>query len=328
MSKIRAHIKGAGGYVPPKILTNFDLEKLVDTSNRWILERTGIKERRLLEDGEGTSKICIKAFENLRSRFDFNVEDIDLVIVSTSTPDFRVSGLAPFVAKEIGAINAFAYDLGAACSGFLYGNSTATAFIESGRYKKILVFGADKMSSIINYKDRDTCVIFGDGGGVVLLENGDDERGFIDEVLYSNGSGNDYLKVENGGSLNPITKENIDSNKQYLFQEGKVVFKNAITEMINAISELMKRNNLTRDSIDWVLPHQANVRIIELVAEKLDIDRSKLLMNIEKYGNTTNGTIPLLFSDFQDKFKEGDNLVLVSFGAGFTWGAQYIKWSK
>lgn len=327
MTKRRAHIKGIAGYVPEKIFSNYDLEKIIDTSNEWIFERTGIKERRILEYGKGTSEICLKAFGLLKEKIKINENEIDLVVACTSTPDYRISNLASYLAKSIGANNAFAYDIGAACSGFIYGLSTASAFIESGRYKKILVFGADKMSSVIDYSDRATSIIFGDGGGVALLEEGDENYGFINEYLGSNGEGEKYLRIEYGGSKIPLNESNIKEKKHFLFQNGRIVFKYAVSEMTNSIKKLIEYNNISIDNIDWILPHQANIRIIQAVAENLNIPTDKVLTNIERYGNTTNGTIPLLMHDFENKFKKGDKLILVSFGAGFTWGAQYIKWA-
>jgi len=324
---MRAAITAVGGYVPAKIVTNKDLEKLVDTTDEWIQSRTGIKERRKMEDGTATSDICVAAINQIIAKKNLNPQDIDLIIVATVTPDHVFPATANIVANKIGAINAWGYDVSAACSGFLFALETGSKFIECGKHKKVIVCGADKMSAIVNYQDRNTCVIFGDGGGAVLLEPSEDENGIIDSVLKSDGSGQEFLHQKAGGSLHPPTHETIDARMHYVHQEGKTVFKFAVTNMAEVSRQIMDRNNLTGDSVDYLCAHQANLRIIDATAKRMELDDSKVLINIEKYGNTTAGTIPLLFSDFETKFKKGDNIVLAAFGGGFTWGSIYLKWA-
>ena len=324
---MRAAITAVGGYVPDKIVTNKDLEKLVDTTDEWILSRTGIKERRKMEDGTATSDICVEAIKQILAKKNLNPQDIDLIIVATVTPDHVFPATANIVANKIGAINAWGYDVSAACSGFLFALETGSKFIECGKHKKVIVCGADKMSAIVNYQDRNTCVIFGDGGGAVLLEPSEDDTGIIDSVLRSDGSGQEFLHQKAGGSMHPPTHETIDARMHYVHQEGKTVFKFAVTNMAEVSRQIMDRNNLTGDSVDYLCAHQANLRIIDATAKRMELDDSKVLINIEKYGNTTAGTIPLLFSDFESKFKKGDNVVLAAFGGGFTWGAIYLKWA-
>ncbi|HAE72003.1 MAG TPA: 3-oxoacyl-ACP synthase [Flavobacteriaceae bacterium] len=324
---MRAAITAVGGYVPDKIVTNKDLEKLVDTTDEWIQSRTGIKERRKMEDGTATSDICVAAINQIIAKKNLNPQDIDLIIVATVTPDHVFPATANIVAHKIGAINAWGYDVSAACSGFLFALETGSKFIECGKHKKVIVCGADKMSAIVNYQDRNTCVIFGDGGGAVLLEPSEDENGIIDSVLKSDGSGQEFLHQKAGGSLHPPTHETIDARMHYVHQEGKTVFKFAVTNMAEVSRQIMDRNNLTGDSVDYLCAHQANLRIIDATAKRMELDDSKVLINIEKYGNTTAGTIPLLFSDFETKFKKGDNIVLAAFGGGFTWGSIYLKWA-
>ena len=324
---MRAAITAVGGYVPEKIVTNKDLEKLVDTTDEWIQSRTGIKERRKMEDGTATSDICVAAINQIIAKKNLNPQDIDLIIVATVTPDHVFPATANIVAHKIGAINAWGYDVSAACSGFLFALETGSKFIECGKHKKVIVCGADKMSAIVNYQDRNTCVIFGDGGGAVLLEPSEDENGIIDSVLKSDGSGQEFLHQKAGGSLHPPTHETIDARMHYVHQEGKTVFKFAVTNMAEVSRQIMDRNNLTGDSVDYLCAHQANLRIIDATAKRMELDDSKVLINIEKYGNTTAGTIPLLFSDFETKFKKGDNIVLAAFGGGFTWGSIYLKWA-
>jgi len=324
---MRAAITAVGGYVPEKIVTNKDLEKLVDTTDEWIQSRTGIKERRKMEDGTATSDICVAAINQIIAKKNLNPQDIDLIIVATVTPDHVFPATANIVANKIGAINAWGYDVSAACSGFLFALETGSKFIECGKHKKVIVCGADKMSAIVNYQDRNTCVIFGDGGGAVLLEPSEDENGIIDSVLKSDGSGQEFLHQKAGGSLHPPTHETIDARMHYVHQEGKTVFKFAVTNMAEVSRQIMDRNNLTGDSVDYLCAHQANLRIIDATAKRMELDDSKVLINIEKYGNTTAGTIPLLFSDFETKFKKGDNIVLAAFGGGFTWGSIYLKWA-
>jgi len=322
-----AAITAVGGYVPEKILTNKDLEKMVDTSDEWIQTRTGIKERRILEDGKATSDLCVEAVRQILDKRKISAEEIDLIIVATVTPDHFFPSTANIVSHKIGATNAWGFDMSAACSGFLYALDTATKFIETGKHQKIIVCGADKMSSIVNYEDRNTCVIFGDGCGAVLLEPSQDDNGIIDSVLKSDGVGIDYLHMKAGGSLHPATHETIDDKMHYLYQEGKTVFKFAVTNMAEVSREIMDRNNLTGDTVDYLCAHQANLRIIDATARRMELDQEKVLINISNYGNTTAGTIPLLFSDFESKFKKGDNIVLAAFGGGFTWGAIYLKWA-
>jgi len=313
--------------LPSKVLNNKDLEKMVDTSDDWIFSRTGIKERRILDKGLGTSLMAINAALKIIKKKNINPLDIDMVIVATITPDMHVSATAAHVASEIGALNAFGYDLQAACSGFLYGMSVASSYIESGKYKKIILIGADKMSSIVDYSDRNTCIIFGDGAAGVLFEPNNDNLGMQDEYLRSDGVGREFLRIEGGGSILPASLESVSNKKHFLFQDGKSVFKYAVSNMANASEEIMKRNNLSNEDIDFLVPHQANKRIIDATASRMGIKESKVLMNIEKYGNTTAATIPLILSDFENKFKKGDNIIFAAFGGGFTWGASYLKWA-
>ncbi|MBF6607270.1 MAG: ketoacyl-ACP synthase III [Flavobacterium sp.] len=328
MNRITAAITAVGGYVPDFVLTNKLLESMVDTNDEWITSRTGIKERRILkEPGTGTSYLAIKAAQDLFKRGNIDPTDIDLVLVATTTPDLPVAATSVHVATQIGAINAFAYDLQAACSSFLYGMSTAAAYIESGRYKKILVIGADKMSSIIDYTDRATCIIFGDGAGAVLFEPNYEGLGLQDEYLRSDGIGREFLKIEAGGSIMPPTHETVDKRLHYVQQDGKTVFKYAVTGMADVSEKIMAKNNLTNNDVDWLIAHQANKRIIDATASRMELQEEKVLVNIEKYGNTTSGTLPLLLSDFEHKFKKGDNLIFAAFGGGFTWGSIYLKWA-
>jgi 3-oxoacyl-[acyl-carrier-protein] synthase-3 len=328
MNTITAAITAVGAYVPDFVLSNQILETMVDTNDEWITTRTGIKERRILkEKGKGTSYLAIKAAQDLIDKSGVNPADIDMVIVATATPDMPVASTAVFVATQIGATNAFAYDLQAACSSFLYGMSTAAAYIQSGRYKKVLLIGADKMSSIIDYTDRATCIIFGDGGGAVLFEPNTEGFGLQDEFLRSDGIGREYLKIDAGGSILPPSKETVENRQHFVFQDGKTVFKYAVTGMADVSERIMERNGLTKDSVDWLLAHQANRRIIDATADRMGLDDEKVLVNIQKYGNTTSATLPLLMSDFEDKFKKGDNLIFAAFGGGFTWGAIYLTWA-
>ncbi|RZJ30056.1 MAG: ketoacyl-ACP synthase III [Flavobacterium sp.] len=328
MSTITAAITAVGAYVPDYILSNQVLETMVDTNDEWITSRTGIKERRLLKDKtKGTSYLAIQAAKNLIEKSGLNPLEIDMVIVATATADMPVASTAVYTATQIGATNAFAYDLQAACSSFLYGMSTAAAYIQSGRYKKVLLIGADKMSSIIDYTDRATCIIFGDGGGAVLFEPNTEGLGLQDEFLRSDGIGREYLKIDAGGSLLPASKETVENRQHYVFQDGKTVFKYAVTGMADVSEKIMDRNNLTKENVDWLLAHQANKRIIDATADRMGLDEEKVLVNIHRYGNTTSATLPLLLSDFEDKFKKGDNLIFAAFGGGFTWGAIYLKWA-
>jgi len=328
MNKITAAITAVGAYVPEDILSNKELEKMVDTNDEWIFSRTGIRERRILKDPTlGTSYMAIKAAQDLITKSKINPEEIDLVVLATVSPDMPVAATAVHVATEIGATNAFAYDLQAACSGFLYGMSTASAYIESGRYKKILLIGADKMSSIIDYTDRTTCIIFGDGAGAVLFEPNTEGLGFQDEILRSDGIGRHSLKIEAGGSLMPPSEETVSSKRHYVQQDGKTVFKYAVSNMADVSEQIMKKNNLTNDDVSWLIAHQANKRIVGATASRMKLEEEKVLMNIERYGNTTSATLPLLLSDFEKQFKKGDNLIFATFGGGFTWGSIYLKWA-
>ena len=328
MTKITAAITAIGSYVPDYVLSNQVLETLVDTNDEWITTRTGIKERRLLkEEGKGTSYLAIKAAQNLLEKANLDPKEIDLVIMATATPDLPVASTGVYVATEIGAINAFAYDLQAACSSFLYGMSTASAYITSGRYKKVLLIGADKMSSIIDYTDRATCIIFGDGAGAVLFEPNNEGLGLQDELLKSDGIGREFLKIEAGGSILPPSEETVKNKQHFVFQDGKTVFRYAVSGMADVSEKIMQRNNLSHQDVNWLVAHQANRRIIDATANRMELDESKVLINIQKYGNTTSATLPLLLSDFENQLKKGDNIIFAAFGGGFTWGAIYLKWA-
>ncbi len=328
MAKTTAAITAVGGYVPNFVLTNQILETMVDTNDEWITTRTGIKERRLLKkEGAGSSFLAIEAVKDLMQKKELNPEEIDLVLVATATPDMLVASTAAYVASEIGAVNAFAYDLLAACSSFLYGMSTAASYIESGRYKKVLLIGADKMSSIIDYTDRATCIIFGDGAGAALFEPNEEGLGHQDEYLRSDGNGREFLKMEAGGSILPASHETVEKRLHYARQDGKSVFKFAVSNMADVSAKIMERNNLTHADVQWLVPHQANKRIIDATAKRMGLDDSKVMMNIHKYGNTTSATLPLLLHDYEKQLKKGDNLVFAAFGGGFTWGSIYLKWA-
>ena len=327
MTKITAAITAVGKYVPEYVLTNKELESYVETNDEWITSRTGIKERRILKgEGLGTSFMAIKASEDLIKKSNIDPKEIDLVIVATATPDLPIASTAAYVATEIGAINAFGYDLQAACSSFLYGMSTASAYIASGRYKKVLLIGADKMSSIIDYSDRATCIIFGDGAGAVLFEPNNEGLGLQDEYLRSDGIGRDFLRIEAGGSQMPTTAETVANKKHFVYQEGKTVFKYAVSNMADVAEKMLTRNNLTEPDIQWLVAHQANKRIIEATAKRVGVPAEKVMINIHKYGNTTSATLPLLLADYESQLKKGDNLIFAAFGGGFTWGAAYLKW--
>ena len=328
MSKITAAITAVGKYIPDYILTNKELATLVETNDDWITSRTGIKERRILkEPNQGTSFMAVRAAKDLLEKSNIDAKEIDMVIVATATPDMPVASTAVFTATEIGATNAFAYDLQAACSSFLYGMSTAASYIESGRYKKVLLIGADKMSSVIDYTDRATCIIFGDGAGAVLFEPNSDGMGLQDEYLRSDGSGREFLKIEAGGSILPASEDTLKNGQHFVHQEGKTVFKFAVSNMADVAEKMLTRNQLTNDDISWLVPHQANKRIIEATAKRVNIDAVKVMMNIHKYGNTTSATLPLLLADYEHLLKKGDNLIFAAFGGGFTWGAIYLKWA-
>nr|WP_294931890.1 beta-ketoacyl-ACP synthase III [uncultured Flavobacterium sp.] len=328
MNTITAAITAVGAYVPDFVLSNKVLETMVDTNDEWITTRTGIKERRILKDADkGTSFLAIKAAQDLIAKANIDPLEIDMIIMATATADMPVAATGVYVATEIGATNAFAYDLQAACSSFLYGMSTAAAYIQSGRYKKVLLIGADKMSSIVDYTDRTTCIIFGDGAGAVLFEPNYEGLGLQDEYLRSDGVGRDFLKIPAGGSLVPTTLETVQQNRHNIIQDGKTVFKYAVTNMADASETILKRNNLTNEDVNWLVPHQANKRIIDATANRMNLEDSKVLMNIERYGNTTSATLPLVISDFEHLFKKGDNIIFAAFGGGFTWGSIYLKWA-
>ncbi len=323
-----AAITGIEGYVPDYILNNKELESMVDTNDEWIVSRTGIKERRILKgENQGTSELAVKAIEGLLNKTNTQAEEIDLIICATTTPDMFVASTACIIADKIGAKNAFAYDLMAACSGFLYALTTASKFIETGSYQKIIVVGADKMSSIIDYKDRATCIIFGDGAGAVLLEPNKEGLGIQDSILKSDGAGREYLHMKAGGSLKPASIETVKSREHFVFQDGQPVFKAAVKNMADVSEQIMQKNNLKSENVAWLVPHQANKRIIDATARRMGIGDEKVMLNIEKYGNTTSATIPLCLWDWEKKLNKGDNLILAAFGGGFTWGAIYIKWA-
>lgn len=328
MGKIHAAITAVNGYVPPDKLTNEDLEKMVDTNDEWIMSRTGIKERRILRgEGLATSDMAVPAVEGLLKKRGISAEEIDLIIFCTVTPDMIFPATANILADKIGAKNAWGFDLQAACSGFLYGLTTGAQFIESGKHKKVLVVGGDKMSAIVDYTDRSTCILFGDGCGAVLLEPNYDGQGVLDSILKSDGSGRNYLDMKAGGSLRPASHETVDAKQHYISQEGQAVFKFAVTNMADVAAEIMERNNLKGDDVAWLVPHQANKRIINATASRMDIGSEKVMVNIQKYGNTTNATIPLCLWDWESQLKKDDVLILAAFGGGFTWGAVYLKWA-
>ncbi|KIO77946.1 3-oxoacyl-ACP synthase [Pedobacter lusitanus] len=328
MSKIHAAITAVQGYVPDYVLSNKELETIVDTTDEWITSRTGIKERRILKgEGLGTSDMAVHAVNGLLKKRGITAEEVDLIIFCTTTPDMPFPATANILADKIGAKNAWGFDLQAACSGFIYGISTASQFIESGKHQKVLVVGGDKMSSIIDYTDRTTCIIFGDGCGAVLLEPNEEGNGIIDSVLKSDGAGRQFLHQKAGGSVKPASYETIDHREHFVYQEGKAVFKFAVTNMADVAAEIMERNQLSAEDVTWLVPHQANKRIIDATASRMGVGSEKVMINIERYGNTTNGTIPLCLWEWEDKLKKGDNIILAAFGGGFTWGSVYIKWA-
>lgn len=328
MSKIRAAITGVGGYVPDYILTNKELEKMVETTDEWITSRTGIKERRILKgENQGVSVMAIEAVKDLLAKTKTKPEEIDLIIFATITADMTFPASANIVATAVGATNAFSYDMGAACSGFIYGLTTGASFIEAGRYKKVIVIGGDKMSAILDYTDRTTCIIFGDGAGCVLLEPTTEDVGVMDYMLRSDGSGETFLHMKAGGSRVPASHESVDKRLHYVYQEGSSVYKFAVTNMADVAAQVAERNHLNKDNINWLVPHQANKRIIDATAARVGIAEEKVMMNIERYGNTTGGTIPLLLWDYEKQLKKGDNLLIAAFGGGFTWGSVYVKWA-
>jgi 3-oxoacyl-[acyl-carrier-protein] synthase-3 len=328
MSKVRAAITGVMGYVPDDVLSNKDLEKIVDTNDEWILSRTGISERRILKgEGKGVTDIALPAVLGLLEKTGSQPEEIELVIFCTVTPDLVFPASANILCDKAGLKNAWGYDLGAACSGFLFGLNTASKFIESGTHKKVIVVGADKMSSIIDYTDRATCIIFGDGGGAVLLEPTYEECGVMDAALYSDGSGRTFLHQKAGGSVKPASHNSVDQKEHFVYQEGKQVFRFAVTNMADAAAHVMDRNHLQADDVSWLVPHQANLRIIDATAERMGVTREKVMINIQKYGNTTNGTLPLCLWEWEKQLHKGDNLILAAFGGGFTWGSLWLKWA-
>ena len=328
MTKITASITGIQGYVPDYILTNKELENLVDTNDEWITTRTGVKERRILKgDGLGSSDMGAEAIKGLLKKTGTKAEEIDLILCATATPDMIFPSTACIISDKVGAKNAFAYDIMAACSGFLYSIATASKFIETKSYKKIIVVGTDKMSSIVDYQDRSTCILFGDGAAAVLMEPCEKGYGIQDSILKSDGSGRDFLHMKAGGSINPASYKTIDNREHFVFQDGQPVFKAAVKNMADVSEEIMSRNNLKGDDISWLVPHQANKRIIDATARRMGVGDEKVMLNIEKYGNTTNGTIPLCLWEWENKLKKGDNLILAAFGGGFTWGSVYLKWA-
>lgn len=328
MNKIRAAITGVGGYVPDYVLTNQELETMVETTDEWITSRTGIKERRILKgENQGVSVMGIAAVKDMLAKTKTDPKEIDCIIFATVTADMTFPATANLVASAIGAVNAFSFDMGAACSGFIFGLSVGASYIQSGMYKKVIVIGGDKMSAILDYTDRTTCIIFGDGAGCVLLEPTTEDVGVIDSVLRSDGAGEQYLHMKAGGSRQPASHESVDQRMHFVYQSGSAVFKFAVTNMADVSAQVATRNNLTPDTINWLVPHQANKRIIDATAERVGITEDKVMMNIERYGNTTAGTIPLLLWDYEKQLKKGDNLIIAAFGGGFTWGAMYVKWA-
>ena len=328
IQKINAAITAVGGYVPETKLTNADLEKMVDTTDEWIRTRTGVEERRILrEPGKGSSDLAVPAVLQLCEKRGIRPDEIDCLICATVTPDMVFPATANIICDKIGAKNAWGFDLGAACSGFLYALTTGAALIESRRYKKVVVVGVDKMSSIIDYSDRQTCIIFGDGAGAVLLEPNHDGYGVLDSILKSDGSGRQYLHMKAGGSVKPATAETVANKEHFVYQEGQAVFKFAVKGMADVSAELLDRNNLTGDDIAWLVPHQANKRIIDATADRMGLSHEKVMLNIQRYGNTTAATLPLCLWEWKQQLNKGDNIVLAAFGGGFTWGATLLKWA-
>lgn len=328
MQKIHAAITAVGGYVPDYILTNAELETMMDTTDEWITTRTGIKERHILKgEGLGSSDMAVEAVKDLLQKRGISPLDIELVICATTTPDFQFPATSNIISDKAGMKNAFGYDINAACSGFLFALTTGAQFIEAGRYKKVVVIGVDKMSSIMNYEDRTTSIIFGDGAGCVLLEPNEEGYGLIDSVLRSDGSGRVHLHQKAGGSVKPATVETVMNKEHFVYQEGQTVFKFAVKNMADVAAEIMERNKLTSDDVAWLVPHQANKRIISATADRMGLSEEKVMINIEKFGNTTNGTLPLCLWQWEKRLHKGDNIVLAAFGGGFTWGATYIKWA-
>jgi len=328
MSQIHAAITAVNGYVPDQVVTNFDLEKMVDTTDEWIRSRTGIIERRKLTgEGQGSSAMAVPAVEGLLEKRGIDAAEIDLLICASVTPDYVFLATSNVICDKIGAVNAWGYDLAAACSGFLFAMETGRRFIESGQYKKVVVVGVDKMSSILDYEDRNTCIIFGDGAGAVLLEPTEDEVGIMDSILKVDGAGREFLHQKAGGSALPPSHETIDARQHFVYQEGKTVFKFAVTNMAQVSYDIMERNSLTSDDVAWLVPHQANKRIIDATANRMGLPAEKVMLNIQRYGNTTSATLPLCLWDYEKQMKKGDNIILAAFGGGFTWGAIYVKWA-
>lgn len=328
MQKIHAAITAVHGYVPDYVLTNHELETMVETNDEWITTRTGIRERRILKgEGLATSDLAVPAVTRLLSKRGISAEELDLIIFCTSTPDMPIPATANILANKIGAKNAWGFDLQAACSGFVYGLTTGAQFIESGKHQKVLVVGGDKMSSIVNYEDRATCILFGDGCGAVLLEPDTNGFGLIDSILRSDGAGCQYLYMKAGGSMKPASHETVDAREHFAYQEGQAVFKAAVTNMADVAAEIIQRNHLSAEDIAWLVPHQANKRIIDATASRAGLPPEKVMINIDRFGNTTNGTIPLCLWEWESKLRKGDNLILAAFGGGFTWGSAYLKWA-
>lgn len=328
MEKRRAAITGVHAYAPDYVLTNQELETMIDTTDEWITTRTGIKERHILKgEGLGTSDMAVEAVKGLLKKTNTDPNEVDLVICATVTPDMVYPATANIISDKAGLKNAFSFDINAACSGFIYSLITASKFIEASSYRKVIVIGADKMSSIVDYTDRSTCVIFGDAAGAVMLEPSDNENGIQDSILKVEGSGRVHLHQKAGGSVRPASQETVANREHFVYQEGQAVFKFAVTKMADVSAEIMKRNNLKAEDISWLVPHQANLRIIDATARRMGLEKEKVMINIQKYGNTTNGTIPMCLYEWEDKLKKGDNLILAAFGGGFTWGSVYLKWA-
>ncbi len=329
MAKKRAFISGINAYIPEYRLTNEELEKMVDTSDEWIMTRTGIKERRILKgEGLGSSDLGVEAVKGLLKKTNTSPDDVDMLICATVTPDMMFPATANIICDKAGIKKAFSYDINAACSGFIYALVTASKFVESGTHKKVIVVGAEKMSSITDYQDRQTCILFGDAAGAVLLEPTEDENaGIIDSIMESDGSGRDFLYMKAGGSVRPASHETIDARQHFVYQEGQSVFKSAVSKMADCSVDIMKKNNISPEKLAWLVPHQANMRIIEAVARRMGISKEQVMINIQKYGNTTSATIPLCLWEWENKLKKGDNIILTAFGGGFTWGAIYLKWA-
>jgi 3-oxoacyl-[acyl-carrier-protein] synthase-3 len=328
MTKITAAITAVNAWVPPDVLSNKDLVTMVDTTEEWIMSRTGINERHILKgEGLGSSDMAVQAILPLLKKRGIAADEIELIICATTTPDMQFPATANIIADKIGAVNAWGYDVNAACSGFIFALATATKFIETGTHKKVLVVGVDKMSSIIDYTDRATCVIFGDGGGAVLLEPNEEGNGIMDSILRVDGSGRAFLHQKAGGSVKPATLDTVAAKEHFVYQEGQTVFKFAVTKMADVSAEIMEKNNLKGEDIAWLIPHQANKRIIDATARRMGLPDDKVTLNIERYGNTTNGTIPLCLWEWEKKFKKGDNIIIAAFGGGFTWGAIWVKWA-